>query len=87
MPNTERESRTEREAESLERSLRILNIAEKKARIYSRLLTETALAKAMETLACRHEEQKAALQTLLYGKADKKNKKNEQKAQGMDGEK
>ena len=31
-------------------------LAEKKAKIYSRLLTEVGLAKEMETLALRHSE-------------------------------
>ena len=51
--------------------LSMLNIAEKKARIYSRLLTEVSLAKGMEKLACSHEEQKNILQTLLGEKKKK----------------
>ncbi len=80
MPNTENQEKTERETRGIKAVLSLLNIAEKKARIYSRLLTEVSLAQSMEELACRYEEQKVALQTLLYGKADKKNKKN---GQGM----
>lgn len=40
----------------------IEDLAEKKAKIYSRLLTETNLAEQMETLAVRHANRK---QTLL----------------------
>ena len=64
----------EREKESLNALLSTLNIAEKKARIYSRLLTDTSLAKSMENLACRHEEQKTTLQALLGDKKAKKSK-------------
>ena len=48
--------------------MEVVALAEKKARIYSRLLTETSLAKAMEELACRHEEQAKTLKSLLHGK-------------------
>jgi hypothetical protein len=37
-------------------------LAEKKAKIYSRLLTEVGLAKEMETLALRHSERVKKLQ-------------------------
>ncbi|MBE5744723.1 MAG: hypothetical protein E7355_01150 [Clostridiales bacterium] len=73
---------TQTEEDALKSALSVVNIAEKKARIYSRLLTDTSLAKAMEQLACRHEEQKISLQTLLYG--DKKNKKKGEKAEEDD---
>ncbi len=87
MPNTDTQTQMEIEARGLENALCILNIAEKKARIYSRLLTEVSLAKAMEVLACSYEEQKVALQTLLYGKADRKKQRDKQNAGGMDEEK
>ena len=48
--------------------LTALSIAEKKARIYARLLTDVTLAKEMEQLACRYEKQKTALQALSGGK-------------------
>ncbi len=83
MPNRDCEGKSEEER-GLECALRVLNIAEKKARIYARLLTEVSLAKSMEGLACRYEEQKTQLQTLLYGKSEKKNKQNKQNEQGMD---
>ncbi len=74
MEKTDKTTDSMEERIAIERILSALNIAEKKARIYSRLLTEISLAKAMEELACKHEEQKVALQTLLYGKAEKKKK-------------
>lgn len=40
-------------------------LAEKKASIYARLLTEVTLAQKMETLAEAHKQRKQALQTLL----------------------
>ena len=72
------------EKDSLKKVLSALNIAEKKARIYSRLLTDVSLAKAMEEIACKHEKQKERIQVLLYGQAKKTAKK--QKETGMDGE-
>ena len=48
-------------------------VAEKKAKIYSRLLTDTALAKAMEALSARHTERKQRLTALMQGKTNSKN--------------
>ena len=58
------------------------DLAEKKTKIYSRLLTDTALAKAMEVVSAHHAERKQALKELLYGKAKGKNaeKKGEESA-------
>ena len=42
-------------------------LAEKKTRIYSRLLTEMSLAQEMEELSKRHAARKQVLQTLLSG--------------------
>ena len=83
MEETELQTENEVEKEALKGIVSVLNIAEKKARIYSRLLTEVSLAKAMEELACKHEKQKEELQTLLYGKAKKSTKK--QNGDSMDG--
>ena len=44
----------------------------KKVKIYSRLLTDPALAKAMEGLALRHEKRKEDLLALALGKEPKK---------------
>lgn len=52
------------------------SIAEKKAKIHSRLLTDAELAKNLERLAKRHEKRRIDLQTLVCGKAPKT--KNEQ---------
>lgn len=53
------------------------DLAEKKTKIYSRLLTETALAKALEELSARHAERKSALESLACGKAKTKSKNEE----------
>lgn len=43
------------------------DLAEKKTRVYSRLLTEQALAQEMEQLADKHLRRKQILQSLLTG--------------------
>lgn len=43
------------------------NLSVKKAGIYSRLLTDTALAQDMEALASRHEQRKSTLRKLAGG--------------------
>jgi hypothetical protein len=48
------------------------DILEKKAKIYSRLLTEAALAKTMESLSLRHEQRKQRLLALACGEPLKK---------------
>ena len=54
------------------------DLAEKKARVYSRLLTEVSLAKTMEELSLRHEKRKEKWVALVTGKTTKK-----QNGQGM----
>lgn len=49
----------------LQRLVQIEDIAEKKAGIYARLLTEPTLAQAMEKTAMSHKERKQALSSLL----------------------
>ncbi len=44
------------------------DLAEKKARIYSRLLTQVTLAQEMEALADRHAQRRLKLESLLTGK-------------------
>ena len=44
------------------------DLVEKKTKIYSRLLTDAALAEEMEALSLRHEKRKEALKALVYGK-------------------
>mgnify|MGYP003297570341 CR=1 FL=1 len=53
MEKTDKTTDCTKECIAIERILSALNIAEKKARIYSRLLTEVSLAEAMEELACK----------------------------------
>jgi hypothetical protein len=48
------------------------DILGKKVKIYSRLLTDPALAKAMEGLALGHEKRKEDLLALALGKEPKK---------------
>ena len=52
------------------------DIMGKKAMVYSRLLTDPALAKSMQQCAARHEKRKEGLLSLALGKSPKK--KNEQ---------
>ena len=52
------------------------DLAEKKTKIYSRLLTDMDLAKDMETLSARHAERKQAL-LVLTGVKVKKTKSGE----------
>lgn len=51
------------------------DLAEKKTKIYSRLLTEPTLAKEMERLALCHATRKNALLTLAGAKETKKENK------------
>ena len=60
------------------------DILEKKAKIYSRLLTDPALAKMMEDCSFRHEKRKEKLLGLVCGKSAKK--KNEQGMSALNGE-
>ena len=76
MEKTETDNKMDKEKAWLTELLSAVCIAEKKARIYSRLLTDVSLAKAMEDLANRHETQKTTLQALL-GEKTKKEKKSE----------
>ncbi len=69
---------TEREKKALERLMSVEDLAEKKAKIYSRLLTDAALAQDMGTLAVRHEKRKETLQGLALGKIPKKKKNGEE---------
>lgn len=63
----------EREKKNLEELLRMEDLAEKKAKIYSRLLTDVEKAKRMEELAARHGKRKNEIEELLFGEV--KNKK------------
>ena len=66
----------EREKEVLSELIQLEDLAEKKAKIHSRLLTEPSIAQDMEALAKRHAERKMRLKTLLTGeKPDKEDEK------------
>ena len=51
------------------------DLVEKKVKIYSRLLTDAALAEDMETLASRHAKRKTALECLAQGKTKQAEKR------------
>ena len=78
---------SEKEAENriLEELIGLEDLAEKKTKIYSRLLTDVALAKEMEALSLRHGKRRENLEKLLYGKPVKK--KNERGMVAFKGEK
>ena len=67
--------KTEREQEEQTALLALAeweNILEKKTKIYSRLLTDPALAKTMEELSSRREKHRESLLALAFGKESKK---------------
>ncbi len=74
-----------REKEALKKLLKLEDLAEKKAKIYARLLTELSLAKEMEALSLRHESRKELLTKLALGKTKKK--QNEGGMSEMNGQK
>ena len=53
------------ENELLQALISVEDLAEKKASIYARLLTEVSLAQRMETLANAHKQRKQALEMLM----------------------
>lgn len=64
----------EKEKKTLEELVLLEDLAEKKAKIYSRLLMDADKAKKMEELAARHATRKKELEELLFGKAQKDKK-------------
>ena len=72
MQESQNKCQLEKEETALKRLLGVEDLAEKKARIFSRLLTDVALAKEMESLAKRHEQHKGVLLNLLGQKPQKK---------------
>lgn len=68
----------EREKDVLEKLKRLEDLAEKKTRIFSRLLMDAALAQDMEKLALSHEERKQAVCLLLGEKSNKAQKGEEE---------
>ena len=63
----------EREYVALKSLVAVEDLAEKKIRIFSRILMDATLAKEMETLAQRHEQRKETLLSRL-GEKNKKEK-------------
>ncbi len=66
--------KTPRETELIKTLAEIEDLAEKKTKIYSRLLTEQALAKEMESLSDRHTQRRERLEKLAFGKSKKEEK-------------
>ena len=58
------------EEDALQKLANIEDLAEKKLKIYSRLLINPALAKEMETLSMQHEKRKEALLALTQSGAE-----------------
>lgn len=65
------DARVQKEKQALLRLSELEDLAEKKMKIYARLLTDAALAEDMETLALKHAERKTALKSLACGKDEK----------------
>ena len=61
-----------REKEALEKMLQLEDLAEKKSKIYARLLTDVHFAQEMNSLSLRHEKRKEILVKLSRGKSEKK---------------
>lgn len=64
----------EKEKKCLQELLLLEDLAEKKAKIYSRLLMDVDKAKKMEELSSRHADRKKEVERLLFGKAEKDKK-------------
>lgn len=71
----------ENERRSLTQLKRLEDLAEKKTKIFSRLLMDAALAQDLESLSARHETRKQALCLLLGEKSDKAQKEGSQKGE------
>ncbi len=56
------------ETNYLENLISVEDLAEKKTKVYARLLMDSGLAGEMEALSARHAERKKSLEKLLYGK-------------------
>ena len=77
----------EKESCVLKRLAGLEDLVEKKVKIYSRLLTDAALAEDMETLASRHAKRKTTLECLAQGKTKQAEKrKKEVETNGEQGE-
>lgn len=79
--------RIEIEKTRLKTLMKVEDLMEKKGKIHSRLLIDTALAKGMESLASRHEKRKETLEILMLGSLPKKkNEKSMSATNEEDGE-
>ena len=74
MQESQNSSLQEREKETLKKLLKLEDLAEKKSKIYARLLTDMGLAEELSALSLRHEKRKEALTELVFGKVKKKQK-------------
>ena len=70
--NSENKNGVEIEKEALKLLMGVEDLAEKKIKIFSRLLMDVSLASDMEKLSARHESRKEKLEKLIFGKAKKK---------------
>ena len=66
------QEKTARETELLQTLASLEDLGEKKTKIYSRLLTDVALAKGMEARANASDERRARMEKLLHGDTPKK---------------
>lgn len=66
----QKQSETKREQSFVAPLSELEDLAEKKTKIYSRLLMDAALAKDMEKLSERHQKRKSSLKTLLSGEKE-----------------
>ena len=63
-----------KEEKCFQELLLLEDLAEKKAKIYSRLLMDVDKAKKMEELSLRHANRKKEVEELLFGKEKKEEK-------------
>ena len=61
------ENNAEREKQAFVKMLQLEDLAEKKAKIYSRLLMDVEKAQEMEGLAARHAARKIEIEKMLFG--------------------
>ena len=75
-----------REKVTLKKLLKLEDLAEKKSKIYARLLTDMGLAEEMDALSLRHEKRKETLTELAFGKMKKKKNEGGMSAMNTDKE-
>ena len=77
----DKQSQTKCEQPIIQELIALEDLAEKKTKIFSRLLMDAALAQDLESLSARHETRKQALCLLLGEKSDKAQKEGSQKGE------